>query len=143
MNSLDSLSPSALVSHLFHLFLQTASNVYTKLMSKSHCWSANNVCGRPQENFDFGFVPASTAVFNISCSLNLNDLSDGRQVAVKLPFFGDATSRICSKWNITSLCSSHRAFSRHTLLKSRWCKHTIVLAWLPLGRIPILFYQWN
>ena len=55
--------------------------------------------------------------------------------------FVDAASRICSKQHSASLGNSYQAFSSSTLLKSRWCNHTIVLSQLQLGRIPDLFYQ--
>ena len=46
---------------------------------------------------------------------------------------------ICLKQHVTSLCSSHQAFSRSALQKSWCCIHTIVLTLLQLGIIQVLF----
>ena len=46
----------------------------------------------------------------------------------------DAASRICSKQHAVFLSNSHLLFF-FFLLKSKWYNHTIILAWLQLGRI--------
>ena len=38
-----------------------------------------------------------------------------------------AASRICSKYHVASMCSTHRAFYPCLLIDVMWCFHTIVL----------------
>ena len=47
----------------------------------------------------------------------------------------DATSWICSKQHVATLCCSHLSFSPSILLKYMWCNHTIVLIRLQFGGI--------
>ena len=46
-------------------------------------------------------------------------------------------SRICSKYLVAFLCSSHQAFSQCVLFVPKWCIHTIVLTQPQFVRNPV------
>ena len=116
---------------LLTIFLGKSSRWY-RVSGVSMCWS-------PLKNIAYKLILTSPAVPSISCSFYLfvRWEVNGCTSAV----LWCAASRICSEQHVTSLCTSHLAFSPGILLKFKWCDHTIVLSQLQFGKIPILFHQ--
>ena len=64
-------------------------------------------------------------------------------VSGRTTFLLVVASRICSKWHVVFLCSSHPTFSPCVSLVSNWCTYAVVPTQPELGRNPVLFYQIN
>ena len=113
-------------------------------MQVSLYWSTNTgmaMCKSLQENVTYENALASSAMICMNCSSYLNGLSDGRQVAIQMLFWGEASSRICSRQSTKFLSRSHLAFPPCILSVSVWCIHTVVLIQVQFERNPVWFYQ--
>ena len=120
-NSLSlSLSPSLSLSlnpFLFPSLLQSAFSVRTELMNVSLGRLANTVlsmCGSPQDNLAYEFVPTSPAVPSMSCLSYLDGLWDGRLVDVQQLFCWLLLQRFV-QYNMQYACMISIKFFLHVL----------------------------
>ena len=109
----NSLLPSITIIHHSWQIFSTALSVWSANTGVSMCWSSWG-------NFAHEFVltsPAVPHVFFVFLVEFVRWKVSGQTAVVSW----GASSRICSKWHIAFICSSHLASSLHISLVSKWC----------------------